>query len=534
MPTNDQSIKLSVTVKKRLEKKYDTDALNDIKAALEDWRKADEKRGIQTVHIAVDDPADPNLQKWGVERVSGKATAKKIKRAIDKLWKKITPEPDYLVLFGGDDIVPMFQVPNPSIGMRELDTDPTVPTDNPYATHLAFSPSNPKSFAVPERAIGRIPDMVSDPGKGDAAWLLAYLQTATKWEPKDDSFYKLPYAICTAEAKYAATEFMQKAFAKPDLPLVVCPPESDNSTPPRDRLSAGLHMIKCHGNKEDATFWGFDEFDEDRERYAAISSATLRALPKPPAVVATMCCYGAQIFPPKEGDIWPVASTYLRQGALGFVGSTMMAWVGTFGMGPADWIVQSYLKNVLTGASIGNAFLACKQDYRSFYSLEDNILSDNEEKTLIEYVLLGDPSIHPVASSQSSASLLTVQSRRRRRDARKKLAKGINTCFPTRSDATDAEKGKANDVYIAATEEIAKIAKHDIEKLKEFDIDPTIVRVKSVDAPMPDSTETRQSLEFYWSGKRDRGGQKQVCVLKAETDRKGKLVPGKAAVMYSS
>jgi len=550
MPTNpstsqeDQSIKLSVTVKSRLEARYDPADLQLIEDAVRQWIEADVKRGIQTVHVHVDDPTEMNAR--GVQPVSGEATAEKIKQAIEDLWNTFTPEPDYLVLFGGEDIVPMFQVPNPAIGMRGLDPDPTVPSDNPYATHLDFSPSDPKSYVVPERAIGRIPDMVSDPAypnrKGDAGWLLDYLKVATNWKPKAKSFYKRPYAICTAEAEAAATEFMQKTFTQPGLPLL-CPPVSDSAVSPaaRNQLSARLHMIKCHGNKGDATFWGFPEFvPHTRENAsAAINSATLKALLQPSTVVASMCCYGAQIFSPSDPKArspgeWPMASTYLRQGALGFIGSTMMAWVGTSAMGPADWIVQGYVKNVLAGASTGNAFLACKQDYRSHYSFEDNTLSDNEEKTLIEYVLLGDPSIHPVRSSQSAKALVAVQSRRRRRDSRKKLAEGMRECLPKRSPATDADKAMADKVFIRAKKEIAKIAKGDIEKLKEFDIDPTTFQVKRVDAPLPGSQETRQSLEFYWSGTRDRGGQKQVCVLKAETDRKGSLVPGQAAVVYSS
>jgi hypothetical protein len=296
-------------------------------------------------------------------------------------------------------------------------------------------------------------------------------------------------------------------------------------------------MIKCHGNLGDATFWGFGEFDEKKEkRYPAITSETLKGYLKPQTIIATMCCYGAQIFSPSDPKArspgeWPVASTYLRKGALGFVGSTMMAWVGTSGMGPADWIVQGYLKNVLAGDSLGSAFLACKQDYQSHYSLKDNIFSSDEQKTLIEYILLGDPSIHPVSSSQSSKDLLAFQSRQRRRDAREKLAVGIRSCLPARSDATDAEKAMAEDVFIRAQK---KISKDDNEKLKQFNVKPTAVQVKRVDAPLPNSQETRQSLEYYWSGKRNRGGHKQFCLLKAETDRKGKLVPGKTAVTYTS
>lgn len=540
---NDQSVKLSVTVKSRLEAKYAPADLQRINDAVKRWIAADAKRGIQTVHVHVDDTKEMN--ELGVAPVLGEATPENIKQAIDDLWTKLTPTPDYLVLFGGDDIVPMFPVPNPSVGaVRGLDTDKSVPSDNPYATHLSFSPSDVHSYRVPERAIGRIPDMVSDPGdpnrKGDAAWLLDYLETATNWKPKPDNFYKLPYAICTAEAEDAGTEFMQKTFTEPGLNPLLCPPNSDAADSPavRDQLSAGLHMIKCHGNKGDATFWGFAESDErTKERpCAAINSATLKAALKPSAVVASMCCYGAQIFSPSDPKTrsygeWPVASTYLRKGALGFAGSTMMAWVGTSGMGPADWLVQAYLKNVLAGESLGNAFLASKQDYRSHYSLQADILTDHEEKTLIEYVLLGDPSIHPVKTSKSSPDLLAIQSRRRRRDARAKLATGLRECLPIKKDATEAEKAMANDVLIRAQK---KIAKDEVEKFNKFNFKPTAVRVKKVDAPTPDSPEPRQSLEFYWSGKRKRGGQTQFCVLKAETNLKGKLVPGSTAVLYSS
>jgi Peptidase family C25 len=156
-PPNDQSIKLSVTVKSHLEQKYDDAALEKIAAAVERWKVEDDKRGIETVHVAVDDPEDPNMKKWGGLPVSGKATPEKIKQTIDDLWKKITPTPQYLVLFGGHDIVPMFVVPNPTNLWKDEDFDKIVPTDNPYASSDAFSEDDQKSYIVPDRVIGRIP-----------------------------------------------------------------------------------------------------------------------------------------------------------------------------------------------------------------------------------------------------------------------------------------------------------------------------------------------------------------------------------------
>src|SRR5262249_8160885 len=189
---NDQSIKLSVTVKSRLEKKYGQAGLQKINKKVKDWIKADAKRGIQTVHVHVDDSMEMNAQ--GVAPVLGEATSENIKQAINDLWNKLNPTPHYLVLFGGEQIIPMFQVPNPSGWLESEQPDAVVPTDNPYATHLPFLADDPtNSYLIPERPIGRIPDMVDDP---DPVWLCDYLDTAINWKPKPNSFYKLPYAIC--------------------------------------------------------------------------------------------------------------------------------------------------------------------------------------------------------------------------------------------------------------------------------------------------------------------------------------------------
>jgi hypothetical protein len=538
-PPNQQSVKLSVTVKSRLERKYNDAALEKIKAAIADWQKADHDRGIRTVHVEVDNSEDETMKELGVQPVSGEATAENIKKAVDKLWNKLMP--DYLVLFGAHDIVPMFEVINPTKRFRDLDYDKNVPTDNPYASSEPFSEDDQNSYLIPDRVIGRIPDMVSDPGdnsrSGDPAWFVDYLETATGWESKDKSVYKDPYVICTSEAKDAGKECVKKAFPTRTLPPLICPPDSDISTAARDRLSSRLHMIKCHGNdKKDATFWGYKNASAQNQEGTwkpALTSATLKARLEPSTVVATMCCYGAQIFSPKDVDTWPLPSTYLRKGALAFVGPTMKAWVGTDEMSGADVIVTYYLKRVLEGDSIGLAFLKSKQDYHTHDSIPGKVLGPQEDKTLIEYILLGDPSIHPVSSLPDSPNALAVQERRQRRVARAIIGEGIRSLVQTRSDATPEEVAKAPQVFAS---DLAKDAKKNI---KEFTIDPTAVQVQKVDVRFPDKFATakdpvgsRQSLEYHWRGERDRGGDKQLCLLKVETDRTGR--PWRASVMYTS
>ena len=158
-------------------------------------------------------------------------------------------------------------------------------------------------------------------------------------------------------------------------------------------------MIKCHGNKKNAAFWGLD--DMEGEWTAAINSAILKELPRlaPSTLVGAMCCYGAQIFSPSDPKVkppggWPIASTYLRKGALGFVGPTMKAWVGRDKMSGADIIVTYCLKSILEGESIGLAFLKSKQDYHTHDGTRGQVVDVEGEKTLIEYLLLGKSLIH--------------------------------------------------------------------------------------------------------------------------------------------
>lgn len=527
---NDQSLKLSVTVKRRLEHKYKPAALKQIDDAIEDWKTADRERGIQTVHVAVDDSAamrrvwrDYFPKAPRVRPVSGRITAPKVKRVIDNLWKRL--EPDYLVLFGGHDIVPMFVVNNPHYAPRG-DYDKKVPTDSPYASSFP-------SYLVPDRVVGRIPDVVSE---GDPAWLVDYLKTAPSWKSRRARFYEKMYAICTVEWKDPAKKCM-RYIPKPASDLLISPPTRDISTSARNRLSARLHMIQCHGNTNDATFYG----KRSAGRFLqAIKSATLGSRLKPATVVATWCCYGAQVFSPqhsrgKKRKQWPVASTYLRNGALGYVGSTVMTLHDPSSMLLADSIVAEYLHSVMHGASIGRAFLDAKQIYLRRLIFDQHYgLDEGDEKTLIEYVLLGDPSIHPVRIGTARAKKLAAEDRQLRRVVRKLEAWQICQLLPKRARATPS-RATVKKVYTSAELDLKE---HVIKELKEFKIKPTTVRVQKVGMPLHAEDKAwksrRQTLEYYWSGRRVRDGQKQIRVLKAETDLQGNLLPRRTAVIYSS
>jgi Peptidase family C25 len=454
------SIKLSITHRATLVRKYAPAALAKIDKAVADWVAADAARGLATVHVALDDAAA--MQRLGVPAVTGKLTPVRAKRALDALARGLAP--DYIVLFGGHDVVPNFIVPNPSLDAATGDDDPDVPTDNPYANSRAYRARARESYLVPDRVVGRIPDVPCAAGQGDPAWLVAALRTATAWTPRTREFYADAYATC-CDAWRKSGEATVRYLGIPQPDLMISPPEVDGLALSRRRLARMLHVTKCHGALLDARYSG----QKGQSFPDILSSGSVRAHAKPATLAAAMCCYGAQVFAPDDprnntpGE-WPIAVAYLRGGAPGFMGATRIAWVGVNTMMCADWIVAGYLKKCLEGASLGRAMLESKQDYLQFLQGQGQRPDTADEKTMIEFVLLGDPSIHPVKSGAATpvraaatrgAAAVAARGgaelqRAERRAARKAFGAAVTQRLPLRSAAPAPAAAKARELYAKA------------------------------------------------------------------------------------
>ena len=110
-------------------------------------------------------------------------------------------------------------------------------------------------------------------------------------------------------------------------------------------------------------------------------------------VVAVECCYGAELYDPSDTDMQSgICSTYLRDGAYGYFGSSTIAYGPSRGNGQADLICQYFLDEVLNGASLGEATLRARHRFAGTYTHLDPI----DLKTAVQFFLLGDPSIHAV------------------------------------------------------------------------------------------------------------------------------------------
>jgi hypothetical protein len=544
-----QSIKLSITVRSALVKKYSAPALAGIDAAVAAWIQADAARAIRTVHLAIDDAAA--MKPYKVAPLTGAVTPGKVKAVLDALVAQLAPE--YIVLFGSDDIVPHFVVDNPSIDKKAGDDDKAVPTDNPYACSARFQRAKPASYLVPDRVVGRIPDVPND---SDPSWFERYLTQATPWRPRPKSTYtRGGLYVCTATWKKAGVQCVDALAAKKSE-LVIVPPAGRASAKVKAGQQGLRQMIKCHGADADSAFYGENTDHRVRDAFPeALRSPDLPGRVRRGAVIGAMCCYGANLFDPNKpaaehrGEP-PISSQYLRLGAYGFLGSSTIAWVGDTEMMCADWIVTSFLKSVTAGASLGRAALEAKQDFLRWLQQQGATPDVADEKTLIQFMLLGDPSIHPVLEAAAPAGprparaavlrrntlLVAPQQRQLRRTMRLQLGRILRQDLPTRtmSQAKPPRQAAAvARVLLASAPAAAAAGGVKRARWTERVSHPTptgVPPMRPMAAALRRPAATRapvasaSTYQYYWVTRYQSNGIRRISLVTVQTDGRGQVL----------
>ena len=370
--------KVIVTHSGALAAKYG-DRAADVQRAIDDLIAADAGRDVQTQLVALDDSAGAA----GSSAVTDAADADQAKGAVDAVAKALSP--DYLMLLGGPDVVPHCPLDNPAQG----DDDATVPSDLPFACDAPASKA-PQDFLAPTRVVARLPDV---PGASDPDVLLRELAVATSWtsHPAPDS----PLGI-SAEVWENSTALSLTQLYGASGDMQVAPDDGPDWADPL--LSRRVHFINCHGAPDTPQFFGQRGDDYPVAHDAALVDGHLTE----GTILAAECCYGGQLFEPTDGALgMPFA--YLRSGAYGVFASTTIAYGPANSNDQADVICRQFVASVAAGASIGRAGLEAYQGYIAASSPLDPI----DLKTIAQFVVLGDPSVHPVAAAQPGGAGLT-------------------------------------------------------------------------------------------------------------------------------
>ena len=356
-----------------LQRKYDVKALKPILAAVDRLIAADKARGIVSKIVDISSAAEMKRHKG--KAVTSEKSGRQAKDAVDAIYA--ATRADYLAILDGPDVIPHLTLTN------HIDDDPddAVPSDLPYASDAAFTSPDPRRYTAVTRVVGRIPGLT---GAKEPGYLIKQIDTAAKYKSLRRGDYLDHFAISAKAWEKSTAQSVKNIFGSGKL--VDCPPKKSPDT--AKLLSPLTHFINCHGHDVDMQFYG----QRGRGYPVAMTSGDVAKGAKPNTIVAAECCFGAQLFDPEKLDGQrPIANTYLGAGAIAFLGSSNIAYGPSEGNNSADLVTQYFLIDVLEGASTGRALLQARQKFVHGEKMEDPV----NVKTIAQFMLLGDPSLHP-------------------------------------------------------------------------------------------------------------------------------------------
>jgi hypothetical protein len=398
--------KIIVSNRTALKEKYGTAGVTKIKKAIDALIAADAKRAIKSRLVYLDDAAA--MKGFKGAGVTSRTSARQNKEAIDAIFRKANPE--YLMILGAPDVVPHQDLTSPTFDPPD-DPDKYAFGDLPYACDTPYS-RDVATFKGPTRVVGRLPDLT---GADEPSHLIALLATATKYRGRDVTDYGTYFGLSTHSWRKSTELSLFNIFGN-SAALTIAPP--DGPTHPASRLAPLAHFINCHGGLADPAFYG----EKGNSQPESLTSKDIAKKIKPGTVASVECCYGAELYDSVTLSLPPpICQRYLGQGAYGYFGSTTIAYGPEEGNGAADLITQYFLLAMLDGASLGRAALLARQRFVQQTAELDPV----DLKTLAQFNLLGDPSIHPaeVVSATSVPKSVDVEQsiRQERRERRAKL-----------------------------------------------------------------------------------------------------------------
>ena len=461
----------------RLEKKYGKADADKIHDAVTQRASTEAQRFGRTEYVQLNDSAQ--MSALGAPALPAHPKDRHYKDLVDAVWDALMPS--YLVIIGADDAFPHQSLSNP---LRPKPSQPSFPdpdkrvlSDLPYACAQKYS-RHPRDYTGPTRVVGRIPDIF---GSNNPAYLLALLRADPNRAPQPASTYRDIFAI-SAEKWLTSTSLTLHDVLGAHATIRTCPQEGPNWTVTDMRPLT--HYINCHGTSGSSTFQG--EGDTNL-RPVAVDATNVERDAVDGTVVIAECCYGAELFLPRPNP--PIANAYLERGAHCVVGSTTTSFGAEDKSDHADLLCGAFLGSLLEGKSTGEALLVARQRY----VVHRPSLDPTDLKTLAQFILLGDPSAHPVGDSQT----LTVAHRTRpmrRADAR------IHGVASRAVTAVSAKAASApSDSVRAELERIAEewgLVKGEAT-YQRFDIGPPPNRKLSADAGRKNGTASVSTSACY-------------------------------------
>jgi len=308
-----------------------------------------------------------------------------------------------LLIVGGNDIIPFHRLPNPTD-----DSDPTVPSDNPYAT-------TDENYFIPQWPVGRLPDEKGS----DAGFLLEqlrFMNTEYQYKLKARGFLastfiadivdrvsnfmqQIAMNFSTREnLGYSAKVWQQtsalvfETIGNPKK-MFLSPPTNFQNINLNDHHSSKCAYFNLHGLQDAPEWFGQKDFTKqsnEPDYPVAISPSQFNREYPAPEIVFSEACYGAFIEEKKSEE--SMALSFLASGSRCVIGSTCIAYGSvTEPLIAADMVAQNFLKQVLAGYPVGYALMRAKLNLAREMTNLQGYLDGEDQKTILSFVLYGDP-----------------------------------------------------------------------------------------------------------------------------------------------
>lgn len=319
-----------------------------------------------------------------------------------------------VLIAGGPQVIPFHHLPNPVD-----DEDKDVPSDNPYA-------SIDENYFVPTWPLGRLPNGEgSDPApfikaltkiaasrsksggpidsvEGLLARILAFFGL---WRPKRSSFGY------SAEIWRRASHSVYRTIGQP-TDLSISPPTGTGTLPKEASKALQLAYFNLHGLAETAEWYGQrdpQQTSDGPDYPVALRPSDVVNSGRAPQIVFSEACFGAHIFGKTIENA--LALKFLDSGSKAVVASTVTSYGSvTTPLIAADLLGQAFWKLLNEGHPAGEALRRAKIAMAQTMHRRQGYLDGEDQKTLIAFVLYGDPLAQVVADGQTPKRILRRES----------------------------------------------------------------------------------------------------------------------------
>ncbi len=165
-----------------------------------------------------------------------------------------------------------------------------------------------------------------------------------------------------------------------------------------DLIGSGLFPAKLgyfnlHGVSDTAEWYGQPSAEDAQstpEYPVAVTPTDIVSNETTPSIIFSEACYGAYIDHKNETEA--ISLKFIAEGTKAFVGSTCVSYGSvTTPLIAADNIAQYFWKNIKDGQNVGEALRNAKIHLAQEMSRKQGYLDGEDQKTLISFVLFGDP-----------------------------------------------------------------------------------------------------------------------------------------------